>query len=62
MQVIAALYLGVNLLYHTVIGMEGMRSSKIVASDTAVQLFGNLGGGLISLMVIISAKEVSTAP
>ncbi len=55
MLVIAALYLGSNILYHTVIGLEGMRNSTIVASDTAVALFGNMGAGLISLMVIISA-------
>jgi len=53
--VIAALYFGANLLYHSVIGLEGMRSSTIVASETAVNLFGPLGAGLISLMVIISA-------
>ena len=55
MLVIAVLYLSANLLYHTVMGLEGMRSSTIVASDTAVVLFGNMGAGLISIMVIISA-------
>ena len=55
MLVIAGLYIGTNLLYHTVIGLNGMRQSTIVAADTAVSLFGNLGAGLISLMVIISA-------
>ena len=55
MLVIVILYISANLLYHTVIGLEGMRSSTIVASDTAVRLFGNIGAGLISLMVIISA-------
>ena len=55
MLLIALLYLSTNLLYHTVIGLEGMRSSTIIASDTAVALFGNMGAGLISIMVIISA-------
>ena len=55
MLMIAVLYLSANLLYHTVMGLEGMRSSTIVASDTAVVLFGNMGAGLISIMVIISA-------
>ena len=32
-----------------------MRSSSIVASDTAISLFGNIGASLISIMVIISA-------
>ena len=49
------LYLGSNILYHSVIGLEGMRSSSIVASDTAISLFGNIGASLISIMVIISA-------
>ena len=55
MLLIALLYLSTNLLYHTVVGLEGMRSSTIIASDTAVALFGNMGAGLISIMVIISA-------
>jgi len=32
-----------------------MRNSAIVASDTAIKLFGPIGAGLISLMVIVSA-------
>ncbi len=55
MAVITILYLGANLLYHAVIGLEGMRGSTVIASDTAVELFGSIGAGLISLMVIISA-------
>ena len=55
MTIIAVLYIGANFLYHAVIGLEGMRSSSIVASDTATSLFGNIGASLISIMVIISA-------
>ena len=55
MGAITILYFGANLLYHAVIGLEGMRGSTVVASDTAVELFGSIGAGLISLMVIISA-------
>ena len=55
MIIIAILYIGSNFLYHTVIGLDGMRSSTIVASDTAISLFGNIGASLISIMVIISA-------
>ncbi|MDP6991340.1 MAG: amino acid permease [Candidatus Marinimicrobia bacterium] len=55
MGAITILYLGANLLYHAVIGLEGMRGSTVIASDTAVELFGSIGAGLISLMVIISA-------
>jgi len=52
---IALIYLAANLLYHTVLGLEGVRSSIIVASDTASILFGKIGATLISLVVIISA-------
>ena len=55
MLIVTTLYLGSNILYHSVIGLEGMRSSSIVASDTAISLFGNIGASLISIMVIISA-------
>jgi len=55
MTIIAVLYIGSNFLYHAVIGLERMRSSSIVASDTAISLFGNIGASLISIMVIISA-------
>ena len=55
MLIVTMLYLGSNILYHSVIGLEGMRSSSIVASDTAIYLFGNIGASLISIMVIISA-------
>lgn len=52
---IAILYISANILYHTVLGMEGVRSSSIVASDIATLLFGNLGASLMSITVIISA-------
>ncbi|MBN4081012.1 amino acid permease [Caldithrix abyssi] len=55
MLMIIVLYMGANLLYHSVIGLEGMRGSTIIASETAVMLFGPIGAGLISMMVIISA-------
>ena len=54
-SLIAIIYLAANLLYHTVLGLEGVRNSVIVASDTASTLFGNIGATIISLVVIISA-------
>ena len=54
-SLIALIYLAANLLYHTVLGLEGVRNSVIVASDTASTLFGNVGATIISLVVIISA-------
>ena len=55
LSLIALIYLSANLLYHTVLGIEGVRNSLIVASDTASILFGNSGAIIISLVVIISA-------
>jgi|TARA_B100001113_G_C21121994_1_gene627768 APA family basic amino acid/polyamine antiporter len=52
---IAIIYLSANLLYHTVMGLEGVRNSNIVASDTASILFGNIGASIVSMIVIISA-------
>lgn len=54
-SLISLIYLAANLLYHTVLGLEGVRDSIIVASDTASILFGNKGAIIISLVVIISA-------
>tara|TARA_Y100000741_G_scaffold64193_3_gene45970 strand:- start:10686 stop:12002 length:1317 start_codon:yes stop_codon:yes gene_type:complete len=54
-SIIAIIYLGANLMYHTVMGLEGVRNSNIVASDTASILFGNFGAATISMIVIISA-------
>jgi len=54
-SLISLIYLAANLLYHTVLGLEGVRGSIIVASDTASILFGNKGAIVISLVVIISA-------
>jgi APA family basic amino acid/polyamine antiporter len=42
-SLISLIYLAANLLYHTVLGLEGVRGSIIVASDTASILFGNKG-------------------
>ena len=55
MGIIIALYLLMNTLYHSTLGMEGMRGSTIVASDAAVQIFGSVGAAVVSLLVIVSA-------
>lgn len=52
---VATIYVLANTLYHTVLGLDGVRSSTIVASDVASILFGKLGASLVSLIVIISA-------
>ena len=52
---IAILYISANILYHTVLGIEGVRSTSIVASDIASLVFGKTGAILMSVIVIISA-------
>ena len=53
---IILLYGLTNILYHHVLGIEGVRASKIVASDTATQLMGPIGAAFVALLVIISAS------
>lgn len=48
-------YVLINTVYHWTLGMEGMRESSIVASDTAVRLMGPVGASFVALLVIISA-------
>ena len=48
-------YILTNLVYHQTLGMEGVRNSKIVASDMATELIGPVGAGLVAIIVIISA-------
>jgi APA family basic amino acid/polyamine antiporter len=52
--IIMFVYVAANLIYHHVLGMEGVRASKIVASEVATQLLGPIGAGLVALLVIIS--------
>ena len=55
MGIIIALYLLMNTLYHSTLGIEAMRGSTIVASDAAVKLLGSAGAAVVSLLVIVSA-------
>ena len=65
--IIVILYIFTNLIYHRTLGMDGMRSSTIVASDVVSQLIGPIGAALVSILVIISASgsingTIITAP
>lgn len=53
--IVVITYLCAIFLYHYVLGMEGVRESKRVASVTATELFGPLGAGFIAIIVMISA-------
>lgn len=52
---IVLIYVLTNTIYHYALGMEGVRASKIVASDVAILLFGPVGAGLVAIVVMISA-------
>ncbi len=52
---VVGVYVLTNFLYHYVLGMEGVRASRVVASDTAVHLLGPVGAGIIALVVMVSA-------
>jgi APA family basic amino acid/polyamine antiporter len=52
---VVLLYALTNLTYHSILGMEGMRESTIVASDVLTALIGPIGAALIAMLVIISA-------
>jgi APA family basic amino acid/polyamine antiporter len=51
---VVVIYVFTNMIYHRTLGMEGMRESTIVASDTAIQLMGPIGAGFVALLVMIS--------
>ncbi|MCH8124773.1 amino acid permease [candidate division KSB1 bacterium] len=54
MGLIILIYVLANLLYYRTLGIEGMRGSTIVASETATQLMGPIGAGFIAIIVMIS--------
>lgn len=49
-------YLLAIFLYHYVLGMEGVRETKRVASDTATILFGPIGAAIVAISVMFSAS------
>lgn len=52
---IVFVYLAVNLAYLYVLPMDVMSQSKLVASDTAVRIFGQAGAALVAACVMLSA-------
>lgn len=52
--VVVLVYILANFLYHATLGMEGVRASERVASDTATLLLGPVGAALVALTVIVS--------
>ena len=54
MLLVMALYLGLNYAYFNQLGFEGLRNSKLVASDLARAMFGDWGGKLASVAIFVS--------
>ena len=55
LSIVISAYIGAVFLYHYALGMDGVRSSERVASDTATVLIGGTGASLIAVIVMISA-------
>jgi APA family basic amino acid/polyamine antiporter len=55
--IIVLIYALTNMIYHRILGMEGMRESVIVASDVATKLIGPLGAGFVAVLVMISTTS-----
>ncbi len=49
-------YVSANFLYHSVLGIEGVRGENTVASTTATILFGSAGAAIIAISVMFSAS------
>ena len=54
--IVVLVYIMANFLYHYVLGMDGVRGAKIVASDAASVLFGPWGMSLVAVIVMFSAS------
>ncbi|MFC2163591.1 APC family permease [Acidobacteriota bacterium] len=57
LSIIIILYILINTVYHSLLGIEGVRGSTIVASDVATLLIGPVGAALITILVIISTTS-----
>lgn len=55
MSVVMASYLLAIVIYHSVLGMEGVRATTTVAWDTANALVGGTGAAAVAVVVIVSA-------
>ncbi|MDP4128700.1 MAG: amino acid permease [Bacteroidota bacterium] len=53
-SLIILLYLTVNYAYMKVIGLEGLRTSTGIASVMAAQVFGNVAGKVLSILLFLS--------
>jgi APA family basic amino acid/polyamine antiporter len=54
MFLVLGLYLALNYTYYNVLGFDGLRSSNLIAADTARALFGPWGEVFFSLAIFLS--------
>ncbi|REA57642.1 serine/threonine protein kinase [Dyadobacter luteus] len=54
MFLIIALYMSINYAYYKVLGFEGLKSSNLIAADTAKALFGSGGEIFFSVAIFLS--------
>ena len=59
--IILTLYLLINLAYLEVLGLEGVRGSDVVASDTLRQVLGPVGSSVMALAVCVAALSTLNA-
>jgi amino acid transporter len=52
---IVVVYLAINVAYLWVLPMQVMATSPLVASDTAVRIFGQMGAAIVAALVMLSA-------
>ncbi len=57
LSIVIFVYILINHVYHATMGMEGVRASKILASDVATKLMGPIGASLVALLVMISTTS-----
>ncbi len=55
------IYLLVSSAMNYLLPMDEMANSKLVASDAAQKAFGNIGGGIIAFLIILSVLGVTNA-
>jgi APA family basic amino acid/polyamine antiporter len=57
--IVAAIYVGANLVYLRALGPEGMASSQAIAQSTAQVLFGDVAARAITVLIAISILAFS---
>jgi APA family basic amino acid/polyamine antiporter len=54
MLIVISLYLLINVAYYTVLGFDGIKNSKLLASDLAQSFMGESGATVTSMVIFIS--------